>query len=40
MSLLHALPLLIGGVTEPPLYIGLAATFLGALSGSIFSGER
>ena len=40
MSLLHALPLLIGGVTEPPLYIGLTATFLGALSGSIFSGER
>jgi uncharacterized membrane protein YeiH len=40
MSLLRSLPLLIGGVTEPPLYIGLAATFLGALSGSIFSGER
>jgi len=40
MSLLHTLPLLIGGVTEPPLYIGLTATFLGALSGSIFSGER
>ncbi len=40
MSLLHALPLLVGGVTEPPLYIGLAATFLGALSGAIFSSER
>ncbi|HZL63985.1 MAG TPA: TRIC cation channel family protein, partial [Thermoleophilia bacterium] len=40
MSLLQSLPLLIGGVTEPPLHIGLAATFLGALSGSIFSGER
>ena len=40
MSLLQSLPLLVGGVTEPPLYIGLAATFLGALSGSIFSSER
>ena len=40
MSVLQSLPLLIGGVTEPPLYIGLAATFLGALSGAIFSSER
>jgi uncharacterized membrane protein YeiH len=40
MSLLHALPLLIGGVTEPPLYISLTATILGALSGAIFSAER
>ena len=40
MSLLHSLPLLIGGVTEPPLYISLTATILGALSGAIFSAER